>query len=343
MLIKQLLNESAENINVDNILNNKYFNEFIRPKIDLDMLKALQELESIEDNNTLSKDRVRLFKISEAFKNPEGVLFHGSEFGAFETGDIYNMKTRTKSRDSNELVHHVVNDMAEEKFDVKLRNLMFTIQSPSIASDYLNTPYEMFIILPIGDYTLYFSREYPDFYVDYFREGYELRELNKKIGQTVSFLINDYEKQIRELSGEYDDWTFFKIVQHSIVKHVGYGRFYILNSMNTYDDITKKHDEALNVTTDFIEFQMDKRKEPLNDAQIKGLKTIVEQILSGYEENIRKALKKFANDYIKTIMTTTDPSDVFTSNEIMLECDKFTVINAMDFINVVEAVRNSHI
>lgn len=92
-------------------------------------------------------------------------LFHGSDSIELKGNAIVmlNSKERTSSQDTFPFVHQYLNKISEEKFGVKIRNLLFAYNSSVSTFQYGDT----LCVFPIGDYQLFYSTSVVDFTISY--------------------------------------------------------------------------------------------------------------------------------------------------------------------------------
>lgn len=341
MKIKQLL---AESKNYDNVLNNKFFVDYILPEINSDVISGLKDFVDQRDSNTSRhKDRLLLHTLStQVFNNMKNVLLHGSPHGHFDTGKIYSLNYRTGPRDSNEFIHNIANEVAEDMFDVPIRNLLFVAKTIGTVSDYADRYDEVYIILPIDKPIMYYSKEYDDFFVDYLNDGSTVTHLDTDIKRTLKFIIQDNESDIKFVvsDDEFDMWDFYKIVEYSIQQQL-LGNFrFKLNNVTSIESLQSFTPMMADEIVDHIEFmikQKDKSFE-FTKEHASELDKVVRQIIKTYIHNMYKASKNLVTSYLKTIKSTTDIKEIPNSGETMLNCNQFTVIHLDDFIKIVEMV-----
>lgn len=83
-------------------------------------------------------------------------------------------KFREKPLDTDISIHHRINDVSVEKFNIPIRNLLFAVPSRTVASSYGN----VYIIVPNGEFTLYSNPKVSDM-----TEHYGLRRATTKYAQ----------------------------------------------------------------------------------------------------------------------------------------------------------------
>lgn len=339
MKIKHIL---KEDIDYESIVNNKYFRQHIMPNINKDMEQGIDNFKELRDNNTeRHKDRRLIFTLAEeVFRESKNIIFHGSPHGHYETGKRYELTHRSGPRDSKEIVHNAVNDVAEDLLGENIRNLMFITKKIQTASDYADKYSEIYIVLPIDKPTFYFSEVYEDFFVDYVHEGDALNELNDNVKNTLSFLVSDHESEIKSIvaDSDIDTWEFFKIVEYSIKQQTQSDQRFILKYVRSFKFLENSIDKLVEQISDYLLFMLKKKDLTISSSQVDTLDKIVKEILSNYIKNMETAIMQFAKDYVKTVKKSDNINEAGRDYEIMMDCDYFTVVTINDFIKIVEYI-----
>jgi len=191
MLIKHLF----EN-NIDDIKSHPYFRKHIAKNLP----KYNKELKSQYPNGFEGLSNSNFSTVlGTLIKGRSNILYHGTSSKDFKTGQSIAMHYRDGPRDSNKLIHDTVNELAEEMFNEPIRNLLFTTKIIRNVIDYANLFKDVYIILPDGDYTMYVSDTYEDFYVDYLNDGYTMRYIMEDIINEVDIYTQSKEDGLKKL------------------------------------------------------------------------------------------------------------------------------------------------
>lgn len=180
MKISQLLEDTREEV-FEKLLKSKYYQLNIRPTI------------------RLHKDKTPELAWNSVYHG-NSILYHGTSGDGLQQ---YTFRYRTGSRDTNLYTHSLVNRLTQEKFGEPIRNLMFTSTSEIIANSYGTA----MVMLPSGDYKLYFNKNVKDFTV-HFKAASEQSDISED--STVTYFMNEvqeggYEENYEEYFSEFSE------------------------------------------------------------------------------------------------------------------------------------------
>lgn len=128
------------------------------------------------------------------------ILYHGST-KRLDSGTKLNFRFRDKSKDTALIINAVVNDHLVQEYGLPIRNLLYTTQDASVASGYG----ELCIVIPAGNYNLYYSDGVGDFTDHFGVSGNDFLEM--VLEQTINDFYNNEDIKIdgNELSQLIDD------------------------------------------------------------------------------------------------------------------------------------------
>lgn len=343
MKIKHLMEDRKD---YSAIIENPFFKKYILSTINKDIFNGAKNFSiKAQEERSLRNDRSLMSTLStDVFKHTKRILLHGSNHGQYKTGEVYSLTHRSGPRDSNATIHHIANEISEDKFGEYIRNLLFVSRDMSVVTDYAYTYMDIYVILPIDEPTFYYSDVYHDFFVDYLDHGYAVRNLISDINNTIPLIISDNEENIKKIAEESemkDSRTLYKIAQHSIKKFLESKSEPMFNTLTSQGSLETLVDELKETVSDHIVYTSEQEgTNKMSSKHVSKLDKIVSSMVDQYVNNMKKASYNFVDDYMKTVKVTKNFDEVDMDSEIMMDCDQFTVIEMIDFIEIIQQVYN---
>lgn len=235
---------------------------------------------------------------------------------------ILNFEERENPLHTNYLLHKILNQLSQKKFNVNVRNLSFVVKNNTNAEGYgpLN------IVFPLGNYELFYNPRVLDFTMAY---NHVIATPRSVINDIITTITDSIIKKfgieaIREnLVKEYDG-----IIDINTIKQMDFYRFfksrvYEFNFEigSSVDNMEKYKEKLMSI---FKQYFFDKL---LND-DINGVKNYLDNILNEkLDEVIRNIITKISQ-YVDKIVESKKIETIPVSSEIMLKCDQFIAINS---------------
>lgn len=257
-------------------------------------------------------------------------LYHGSKkLSSEHIFKVLPMQRRTLPKDSSLLIHNAVNKVSEQMLGVPIRNLVFATESKMVTSEY-GEPY---VMIPIGDYDLYYSTLVEDLYSNnediISADGRETYMVNK-IRQVIdSGQMDKARSEIAELLGVKNLKLF--VSTDKIL-------YRLPNIMEDFDSMDEAYQDEympkyvegvyrvlIRSLYDAYEMKVIENSENAKDIH-NILMRISQYIVDKAKELDRKWLSESTTHYIETIKKSDVVEDVPHTHEIMVDCKQVVFI-----------------
>lgn len=287
-----------------------------------------------------------LYAKNHTFHSHHDWLYHGTD-RALGIAVKQPIQDRTKARDTSNFIHNMVNELSKEELGVEIRNKMFLTQSHSAAKQYGSGVY---VVIPLGNYQLYYSNKIDDFYSSEILNEKTVTEIfaYTYIDDLIESSTGDIEKH---LSRYFDNPQIEEILEDLLDKNeipldtgdILMTESYLSTIYNVYeqgDDLSKYfrfiHEGLVNMIRDksiaimkrntggVRGIDADKLREIFNN----HLNNVIGKVLEYAYEHIQDMIKK---RYIDTIRTTQNVNDITGTHEVMMDTDEAIFINS-DYI-----------
>ncbi|ASV44229.1 hypothetical protein PBI_SCTP2_214 [Salicola phage SCTP-2] len=308
-----------------------------------------------ESKNKLSKDEInevmdiiqdtKFYNINKQNMINGKNLYHGTDkdVGIYALHDITD---REKPRDTEPTIHNIVNELSEKEFGSKIRSKLFVSSTPARANIYGEFEY---VIIPLYDYTIYYSDQIDDFYNDK-DNVLDFKELYKDIYYKITKYIKKSTSKTKYKLNQYLTHNVNDIISN-LSNDSSFRKFYIPFHSNHYSRAIKGEQSSYNTIKQSISKGMYNHLFKPNISDSKNdtilysyVEDLIIEIMDDEQNNIIEFIKSYfytniKENYIDTIKSTQNVNDIYLYSECMLDTKETLFINRFAFDDVVDEIK----
>ena len=334
-----------KNNKFDAIFKTQYFKQYMAPILDTITdgdIDLLEEADNIMHYTTIKGK----YNIEDAF------ILHGSSKNTYRTGDIITVTGRKFPTDSSYIMHNAVNEFSEEKFNVDIRSLLFGTFHIDTAMDYAQSLSNINIIIPDDDYIFYYSTDYDDFYIDFLRENAKVRNNVREFGYTFVDYIQEEKDSIKNIFSD----NIKTLAKNNNVKPESIWNGLYASLEDAIHDYFKKlvldplvRDTMIDLNkyaSGFIDMITDDMTEDIQSFDIKipkdyddSMKRVLFSIMKQFIQDFNEMIDNLANEYVSTVVSTTNPLDIHKLNEIMIDTNRVHTVSIIDILKMIKVYK----
>ncbi|ASV44232.1 hypothetical protein PBI_SCTP2_217 [Salicola phage SCTP-2] len=272
-------------------------------------------------------------------------LHHGTDV-TLSNMDIIDITERSQPKDTDVVIHDIVNELSKQHFGIKIRNKLFITPNNSIASSYGINTYK---IIPLGDYNIYQSNNIRDLYADLsiiinydelesliFEKIYDALTKHQYVNDISKLINKDFNKII-------DDNKDSFLEDLSIISPQNYIEILRTGTLPKNLVVSKITDLFKNTFADDIDDIDDNDKENEIIEALKLFEQLLKDTIYSLNDTIYKIIKNhfvtnIDKKYIETIETTQKIENLDYFSESILDAKQALFLKPSLYADIIEDI-----